>query len=178
MRHIALVGLPGVGKTTVGRLASRRLAISFVDLDAFIVSEAGRPIPELFAEHGEQHFRDLETNAVRSVLARSERTVVSTGGGVVLREVNRSTLGSQAWIGWLRADLNLLSERVRRNTNRPLVSGDAGEKLKELDRERRALYAEVADVVIDVDDLSPSQVADCVVELSLRDPDSAEEQPA
>lgn len=167
-QHLALVGLPGVGKSTVGRVVSRRLGFAFVDLDSVIGEQAGMTIPEIFAEFGEERFRDLECEALGSVCERGRPTVIATGGGVIGREENRQRLQDSVWTVWLRSEIPVLVERVSRNRNRPLTANDPQEVLERLKAQRHGLYEATAHATIDIDDLTIDQAAGCVTELALR----------
>lgn len=139
-RNVVLVGMPGCGKTTVGRRLAERLGKDFVDLDEEIVRRAGTSIPEIFAREGEAGFRERESALVREF---GERTglVVSTGGGVVTRPENRDPLRQNGKIIHLLRDLSLLP-----SAGRPISQQTPAE---ELWRQRKALYASFADAVID-----------------------------
>jgi len=162
----------GSGKSTVGRMVARSLGRDFVDVDEEIELAEGVSVAELFAGRGEAAFRELEEGALARVLASSVDTVVSVGGGAVLSEANRRRLRG-ATVVWLRARPETLVARVGDGATRPLLAGrdEKGEpvgvagRLAELDGRRAPLYREVAGTVLDVDDLSPGEVAERVVEL-------------
>lgn len=163
---MALVGLPGVGKSAIGSRAAELLGCKFVDLDEALVDRDGRPIPEIFADDGEAAFRDIETATLRAVLDTEQPLLVATGGGIVVRTGNHNILRSGASVLWLRASVETLLPRIARNNNRPLFADtDAEAKLRELSKHRNPLYGEVANEVVDVDDLTIEQIASCVVEL-------------
>lgn len=138
--NIVLVGMPGCGKTTVGRALAALSGRTLVDLDGEIVRRAGRSIPDIFREEGEEAFRDLESRVLAEVCAQSGQ-IVATGGGSVLREDNRAALRRTGRVYFLRRDLDLLPR-----DGRPL--SQAG-NLAEMYRLRRPLYQAAADVVID-----------------------------
>lgn len=142
-RPIVLVGLMGVGKSTVGRRLAARLGLAFVDADREIEAAAGLSIPEIFERFGEAHFRDGE----RRVIARlidGRRKVVATGGGAFVQPDTRALILDRATAVWLDADLDTLAERVRRRPGtRPLLDGrDARAALAELAAVRNPLYAQ------------------------------------
>lgn len=162
--HLVLVGLMGVGKSTVGRALAERLGRRFVDTDAVVEARAGRSVREIFAEEGEAAFRDLESDVLREVLAGDEPLVVAAAGGVVLREQNRVELGRRAGrVVWLRADPALLVQRVRAGGHRPLLDDDPEGTLRRLEAEREALYREVADAVVSVEGRSVHEVVEAVL---------------
>jgi shikimate kinase len=160
-RHVYLIGMPGSGKTSVGRLLADRLSMPFVDLDAEIERDAGRTIPEIFREMGEAGFRERESAAVSRVAA-GPASVVACGGGAVLVEDNRDLIRSTGHVVWLQADHGTLWERLKRGATRPLVKGPVDLKL--LERERNAVYREMAEHRVDGDG-DPAAVADAIVEV-------------
>lgn len=154
---VAIVGYMGSGKTTVGRVLARRLGWEFVDLDRRISENAGLTIPEIFAEHGEGHFRDLEHLALRDALAGTPERVVACGGGAVLRPENRRVLGKARTI-FLEEDPRVLYARTR-GAGRPL-RGASREGFEGRYRERLPLYHEVADLEVLVDGRSVGEVVE------------------
>ena len=162
--HLALVGLMGSGKSSVGRVLADRLERILVDTDHQIESVTGRSISELFAVEGEAAFRRYELLSLRRALARTEPIVVATGGGVVTTAEARRALELESRTVWLRAEPAVLAERLDGDRSRPLLMGrDPVDALAELHRHRGPLYEQVADVVVDVDHLDVVQVADQVM---------------
>jgi shikimate kinase len=141
-KPIALVGMMGVGKTSIGRRLAQRLQSPFVDADQEIVDAAGLSIPEIFEKFGEAHFRDGE----RRVIARlfdGKRKIIATGGGAFVNEETRTLMLERAIVIWLDADIDTLVERTARKGDRPLLAnGDAREILTKLAQERNPLYAQ------------------------------------
>lgn len=162
--HLVFVGLMGVGKTTVARVVADRLGRRVFDSDAIIESRNGRTVREIFAEEGEASFRALETEVLVEALASSEPLVIAAAGGVVLSEANRQTLkASGAKVVWLCADPSTLVERASGGGHRPLLDGDAAGTLQRMFNEREALYREVADAIVLVDNRSVSDVVEAVL---------------
>jgi len=142
-----LIGLMGCGKSSIGKLLAKELGITFLDLDHYIVEKAGRTIPEIFAEDGEEGFRDLETEALREVLGSP--VVIASGGGVVMREENRVMLEAHSPVIWLKSSLHFLAGRIQGDENRPLTAGrDALTVLQQLAEIRYPYYTRCADYIL------------------------------
>jgi shikimate kinase len=154
----------GAGKSSVGELLARTLARPFFDVDAWIEDEEGIPIAKIFETRGEAAFRDLEARVLPSFLANSVPCVLSVGGGAVTNERTRDVLNGNKHVVWLRARDATLARRVGNGSDRPLLAGkDVGVALARLSLERGPMYTEVADVIVDVDDLSLEDVVDRIV---------------
>lgn len=161
--RILLVGMMGAGKTTTGELVARRLGWDYRDSDADVEELTGCTVPELFARDGEAAFRTAEAKVLSTACTRERPAVISVAGGAVLNENNRKLIRESGTVVWLRAAPEKLAERVGEGIGRPLLEGDTAEAMVRLAAARAPHYAEVADAVIDVDDLTPDQVADRVV---------------
>lgn len=147
--NIYLVGMPGAGKTSVGRQLARRMQRTFIDADHEIEARTGVGIPLIFDIEGEQGFRDRESKVIAE-LAHESDLVVATGGGAVVRAENRAALKQGGTVVYLHATPRLLFERTRRDPNRPLLQvADPLRKIEELLVLRDPFYREVADIVID-----------------------------
>lgn len=141
-RSVVLVGLMGVGKSTVGRRLARRLGLPFVDSDAEIEDAAGYPAAEIFERFGERDFRDGERRLVARLID-GEIRVIATGGGAYIDPRTRQLLNERAITVWLDAPVDILTERTaRRDTRAQLRNGDARAVLQRLDDERRPSYSE------------------------------------
>ncbi|MGO9028540.1 MAG: shikimate kinase [Acidimicrobiales bacterium] len=162
--RLLLVGMMGVGKSTVGRLVAYRLGWRYLDSDAQVMADTGRTVPEIFAEAGEAAFRAEESRVLAEAVSGTDHVVVSVAGGAVLSEANRALLVRSGSVVWLRADPATLAARVGSGVGRPLLGADPVAALAALDEERRPLYESVAALVVDVDTLTPEQVADRVVD--------------
>jgi shikimate kinase len=144
-----LVGLPGSGKTTVGRQLARRLQAPFVDSDHAIEARLGCSIREYFEQEGEARFRDVEESVIDE-LTVTHQGVLSTGGGVVLRPNNRKHLHSRGHVVYLMSTPEELYRRLRHDVNRPLLQvADPLSRLRDLFAERDPLYREVAHFVLE-----------------------------
>lgn len=149
MRSLVLVGLPGSGKSTVGRGLARRVDLPFIDSDHVIEQRLGCSIREFFAREGEAAFRDLEQQVLADI-ASGPACVLATGGGSVLRAANRDSLRRAGHVLYLRATPEDLWRRLRHDTRRPLLQVDDPQgKLRELFAERDPLYREVAQFTVD-----------------------------
>lgn len=157
--HVALVGLSGTGKSTVAPLLAARRGLAAADVDRLVEQRRGMTVARVFAADGEAAFRDLESELLAAVLD-GPPTVVATGGGIVLRPANRELLARRCTVVWLRADPGVLADRLAgTDEERPVLAGDPATALRRLAAEREAAYAEVADLVVDVDSVSPEDVA-------------------
>jgi shikimate kinase len=149
--NLFLVGMPGCGKSTLGRLLARRLDKLFYDADVELERRLGVSIPVIFELEGEQGFRDRE-EAVLADLVGHTNVVLSTGGGVVLRPANRTRLKDGGTVLYLHATPDTLWERTRHSKHRPLLQApDPFARVQELYSTRDALYRDVADFVIESD---------------------------
>ena len=162
-RTVALVGLMGAGKTTVGRALARRLNVAFRDADAEIEKAADLSVTEIFQRLGEQEFRQGERRVIARLL-EDPPFVLATGGGAYMNDATRSLLKERAITVWLRADLDLLLRRVLRRNTRPLLQqGDPRATMTRLMAERYPVYAE-ADLAVDTHDGAATDIAQLIVE--------------
>jgi len=166
--RLLLVGMMAVGKTTVGTLIAESLGWSFLDSDAQLVADVGRSSYEIFSADGDEELRILESRALVEALTQPMPVVVAVAGGAVLAEASRELMVRSGVVVWLRASIATMVERVQRGGARPRLGDDPAESLRDLYRTREPLYAEVAQFVIDVDDLTPDEiVARILAEASL-----------
>ncbi len=154
----------GSGKSTIGKLLASRLSLQLVDLDDFIVEKAGKEIPQIFADEGEQIFRDMESELLEQVVKSGIHQVIATGGGVVLSAKNRELIQEEAAVIWLDAPVEVLAGRIAGDANRPLLENvHPLDKMKALAEERNDLYAEVSHLRVDTGKLSDKEAVDKVV---------------
>jgi shikimate kinase len=147
--RLALVGMPGCGKSTVGRHLARQLGLRFVDSDSEIERRIGMPIKDYFAARGEDAFREVEQDVIDELSAQ-DGVVLATGGGAVLRPSNRDALHSRMHVFYLRSSPEELHRRLRHDTHRPLLQvADPQRRLRELYRERDPLYRRTAHFVVE-----------------------------
>jgi shikimate kinase len=173
-KTVVMVGMMGAGKTAVGTAVARALGVAFRDSDEEIVKAANRSIAEIFERDGEPFFRARETEVLGRLL-RGEPYILSTGGGAFLSEANRGLIHQAGVAVWLRADLDLLWQRVRHKTTRPrLRTANPRETLRALYEARVPFYS-LADIVVDsAADLSVDEMAAKVVAALAARPDVLE----
>lgn len=157
-----LIGPPGAGKSTVGRILADQLAVSYRDTDADIERIAGKPIPEIFIDEGEPHFRALERDAVRAALS-THQGVLSLGGGAVLDQEVRALL-SGGPVVFLDVALADAVKRVGLDAPRPVLIGNPRARWRELMEQRRPLYTEAARAVVSTGGRTPDEVASAVLD--------------
>ena len=162
-KFVVLVGLMGAGKTSIGRMLADRMGVSFIDADAEIEKAAGCPIEEIFRLYGEQAFRDGERRVIARIL-EGDAEVLATGGGAFMAEETRELIRRKGISVWLRADVEILYQRTRRRSNRPLLANENPRgTLEKLARRRYPVYAE-ADITVDTAREKPSETMDRILE--------------
>ncbi len=162
-RHLALVGLMGSGKTTIGKGLAEELGLPFHDSDSLIEQASGRSVSKIFADDGEKAFRIMEADTLHGVLA-GPTAVIATGGGAFLQLNLRRAIRKSALSVWLRAELNLLDKRTRRRTTRPLLNVDNPKLvLARFIKERHSFYSQ-ANIVVDSEDISKTGMTRRVME--------------
>lgn len=161
-----LIGFMGSGKSSIGRELSQVLGYPLVDTDALAVSRAGRSIPNIFAEDGEETFRDLESEVLRDLVAEgTERRIVATGGGIIERPENRDLLRRLGYVVWLIVSPAEILRRTSRNRDRPLLNNDNPEKtIRTLLTHREPIYRETAHEEIETDTLTFPEIATGIIE--------------
>jgi shikimate kinase len=160
---IFLIGMMGVGKTTVGRQLAARLRRAFLDSDAQVQANTGKTVPEIFADSGEAAFRAEEKRALREAASSKAPAVVAVAGGAVLDPENRALLQSVGTVVWLRASVKTMAKRVGSGAGRPLLGDDPAGALATLYAQREPLYEELADITVDVDAIEADAVVDKIV---------------
>ena len=164
-RKVLLIGMMGAGKTTTGRLLSDRLGWPYLDSDDEIERQTGRTVPQIWKEDGEPAFRAEESRVLAEACDRPGPAVISVAGGAVLDIENRALIRRSGLTVWLRAEVNTLAHRVGTGAGRPLLEGGPAAALTRLSAERAPVYAELADLVFDVDRMSPTQVATGIIDV-------------
>lgn len=147
---ISLIGLPGVGKSTIGRRLAQRLRLPLHDCDSLLEARFGRPIRTVFEVDGEARFRDAEAELLAELTAEVD-AVIATGGGIVMRPANRELLRSRTYCVYLLASPEDLRQRLKGDAKRPLLQvADPQQRLRELSIERDPLYRDAASLVVEV----------------------------
>jgi shikimate kinase len=162
---VLLIGLPGTGKSSVGRRVAERLGTQFADSDSMIEIRAGRTIPRIFADGGEPAFRKLEASVIADALTAFSG-VLALGGGAVLTESTRQAIAASGIpVVLLHTQLVTLANRVGTGAGRPLLADDPGERLAELAAAREPVYRSLATLIVDTERRSTGRVADVICRL-------------
>ena len=161
-RPIVLVGLMGAGKTSVGRRLAEKLGIPFVDADHEIEAAAGKPIKEIFADHGEAYFREGERRVIQRLIGNGAQ-VLATGGGAYMNDETRQRIQEHGISVWLKAALPILMKRVAKRQDRPLLQAEDPEAvMRGLMEKRYPVYA-LADVTVESRDVQHGQMVNDVI---------------
>jgi shikimate kinase len=162
-KSIVLIGMMGAGKSSVGRSLQRQSGLARLDTDEMLATEFGMSIAQIFEKHGEEKFRDAETDLLRK-LAPDRPAIIVTGGGIVLRHQNVDLLKSVGTVIWLAADAATLFERAARRDHRPLLQKENPRAVfSRLFEEREPLYAAAADIRIDTSRMNHDEVAETIL---------------
>lgn len=169
MGNVILIGFMGCGKSTVGLKLSYRLRKSVIDTDKEIERTEKRSISDIFQADGEAYFRERETECLRKLLQTAGNQIISTGGGLPMREVNRELLHQLGQVVYLRAKAETVYERLKYDTSRPLLQGEhPQEKIRSLMSQREQNYVEASDIIIDVDGKDFEQIISEIEKLTVR----------
>ncbi len=164
-KNLFLIGFMGSGKSTIARLLANETKCELVEMDETIEAEAGCTINEIFEAHGENYFRDLESKLIERIADKGD-TVVSCGGGAVLRKENISNMKKNGKIIYLSASPETIYKRVRHSTNRPLLNGNMNVAyIKELMEKRLPIYEKAADAVVDVNQKEKAEIVEEILDL-------------
>ncbi len=165
MENIYLIGLPGSGKTTVGRSLARFLGLDFIDTDQMIEERTGVSISHIFEIEGEAGFRKRETRLFEEV-SNGARTVISTGGGIILSDANRKLMRQRGQVIYLKASMDILWSRLKNCQNRPLLqTPDPQARIAGLMKEREPLYDAQADLIVEVTSETANRTARKIAKL-------------
>lgn len=153
--NIVLIGFMGSGKTSVGKRLAGKIKYKFIDTDEWIEKTEKMKISEIFEKHGEEYFRNLETNTIKELISSTKSTIISTGGGMPLRECNARLLKELGVVIYLKASEEITIKRVKGDTTRPLLAGDnLEERVNRLLTERMPVYEAAAHKKIITDNIS------------------------
>jgi shikimate kinase len=166
-RRVLLIGMMGAGKSTTGRLLAARLGWPYFDSDEQVEAQTGKSVPEILRQSGEPAFRAEERKALESAATANGPSVIGVAGGAVLDPDNRTVIRTAGLVVWLRAEVATLAARVGTGADRPLLGSDPATAMGRLYLERRPIYESLAELVVDVDRLSPGEVVDRI-EAALR----------
>jgi len=162
--NIILIGFMGTGKSTIGRSLSQSLSYPVIDTDQLIEKQQGLSIPKIFEEDGEEAFRDMETALLKSLLEQSGH-IISTGGGIIIREENRELLRKMGYVIWLVASPGEIYKRTSRNNNRPLLNNEDPEgTIQKLLEARTPLYKDCAHLAIETNQLNFDEITTGIIE--------------
>lgn len=165
MKNIYLIGFMGAGKSTIARELVKANNMRRIEMDQMIVEQQGMAISDIFDKYGEEHFRDLETELLRSFSGETNM-VVSCGGGSVLRDENAALMKENGCIILLKATPETIYERVKNSTERPILNGNMNvEFIRELMEKRRERYESVADFTVCVDGKEKAEICQEILEI-------------
>lgn len=162
--NIFLIGFMGAGKSTIARALKRKLGFPLIEMDERIVQEQGMSINEIFERYGEEHFRDIESQLVLDI-GHQEPSIVSCGGGVVVRPQNRQNMKKSGRIVLLSATPETVYERVKNSSDRPILNGNMNvEYIAQLMEKRRELYEEAADITVVTDGRTREEIVQDILD--------------
>lgn len=163
-KNIILIGFMGCGKTTVGKKLAKKMNFTFVDTDQMIERQSNTTISDIFATKGEEYFRDLETNTIRDMVGTVEHTIISSGGGLPLRECNGAILKELGFVVYLSVKRETVLKRLEGDTTRPLLAGDhVEEKVDTLLNFRDPIYEVSAHMVVQTDGKKVDDIAEEII---------------
>ena len=162
MRNIILVGFMGTGKTTVAKILSKKNNFQLLDMDELIESSENKSISRIFKEEGESYFRGLERSLVKKI-AQKKKTIISTGGGIILNPKNIIDFSQSGLVVCLTASAETIFKRIKNDKNRPLLIDNKKNQIKKLLHQRCSLYESIP-FTINTDDLTPEKISEIIIE--------------
>lgn len=161
--NIVLIGFMGAGKTTVGKWISQNVNMKYVDTDDYIEAGQNMDIKDIFAQHGEEYFRNLETKALEELCRNCTQTVISVGGGMPVRDINRRLMKELGTVVYLKATEEELARRLDGDDKRPMLAGqDLHKRIHELIEQREDAYLDASDIVINTMGLSMNGIYNAI----------------
>lgn len=166
LKNLILIGFMGTGKSTIGRQLSKTLGYPVIDTDQRIEQDTNTSIADLFSTYGEDHFRTLETELLKELIAeKTHKHIISTGGGIIVREENLALLRELGYVIWLVAQPKTILERTSRNQDRPLLNNDDPEgTIRRLLDIRNPLYQNASHLTLETTDLTFSEITTGIIE--------------
>lgn len=166
MHNIVLIGFMGCGKSTIGRELKKSLGYHFIDTDHVIEEQAGKSIPEIFEQDGEQAFRDMETEVLKEIIhQKSNHHIIATGGGMPMRPENQALLQKLGFVVWLSCKPEKILDRTARSSNRPLLNcDDPLAKISDLLKDRSPVYDSSSHMMIDTSELDFHEISCGILE--------------
>jgi shikimate kinase len=163
--NIALIGFMGTGKTSVGKILSKKLNRTLYEIDEIIEKKERKTINKIFNECGESKFRIIESNVLNEIIKESKESIISCGGGIILAENNITELKKNCFNILLTASPEVILKRINKNKSRPLLKFDNKlDRIKYLLNERKELYEKTANLIINTDKIKPSEIANIIIE--------------
>lgn len=161
-QSIALIGFMGTGKSTIARLLAQKLGFELIDIDSLIEEQEGRRISEIFEKDGEDYFRQLERQALETLLLK-DKQVIATGGGIILRAENRHLLKKHSYLVCLTASPEIIYERTKKDHTRPLLRHPDPQKQIRALLAQREDYYQIADLTLNTDGLKPEAISEKIL---------------
>ncbi len=167
LKNIVLIGMSGAGKTVVGQYISNKLNMEFLDTDDIILQKTGKTIKDIFEKFGEEYFRQLESQVILENCLEGNK-VISTGGGAILKDINRKALKENGILYFLKGTIETLISNIQSSpsweNHRPLLNkGSLYDNMQNMIRDRYKLYEESADYIIDIDNKSINEIGDEII---------------
>ncbi len=163
--NIILIGYMGCGKTSVGERLAKRMSYLFLDTDQMLEEKEMDTINHIFSIYGEEYFRNRETELIQELLPKVRQAVLSTGGGLPIREQNTILLKELGYVVYLKASIETTMKRLTGDTTRPLLQGDdSGKRIEQMLADRIPFYEKAADKVIDTDEKSIDEIVNVIIE--------------
>jgi len=162
--NIVLIGMRGSGKTTVGKLLSKKLNKTFYDLDRLLAEKESQPIAEIVKTHGWEYFRDKESEIAEEI-SQKTNAVIATGGGLILRQKNIDALAAHGKFIFLKASIPSIFRRISKDKNRPSLTEKKSftEELEDVWNNRKEIYKQTADIIIETDNKAIKQIVDEII---------------